>query len=338
MVAWMLLAAGCVLGAVLCKGPVGLYPLATPLLFAVAFHRWTSRQLLATVILPVMFAALLSGLLLHSPAYHFLNTYFHSQVEASLAGSREVYATRLGHFAPIGKIARELCVPALIAIGLTMWARRRRRAGRIESAPTQIVGNNALRAALYFSLLTAASASLPIMISPKQLGHYVAPSYPFYAMALAIACAEAVAYLMNAERDKARTAQLSHRFRWVCGGLICFTMILACVLAGRPGRDKDVYCDTLALQHILPGATTVNVGPDVSTDWALKSYLARWNQTAVNINDSPRMYCLTLKGSEPPEGYARVKTDLVRYQLNQRADSAEFLSNRVGDVPTVFRR
>lgn len=335
---WTLLAAGCALGGVLCKGPVGLFPLATPVLFAIAFRRWTSRQLLAAVSLPLMFAALLGVLLLNAPAYQFLSIYFHSQVEASLASNREIYATRLGHLAPIGKIARELCAPMLIAAGLRIWARWRRRDADVETARLEFGKHRVTRAALYFALLTAASASLPIMISPKQLGHYVAPSYPYYALALAIMCSNAVEYLVNAGRNQVRAALLSYRLRWLCGVLICATVVVACVLAGRPGRDKDVYRDTLALQHILPGATTVNVGSDVSTDWALKSYLARWNQTAINLGAAPRKYCLTLKGSKAPEGYVPLKTDLVRYQLNQRADSTEFLSNRVGDVPAVFRR
>ncbi len=129
MIGWTVLAAGCVLGAVLCKGPVGLYPLATPVLYAIAYRKLERREIVAAVILPVTFAALFGLLLLHAPAYQFLKTYYHVQVEASLAGQREIFASPFGHFSSLRKIVQQLWGPAIVATGLIMLARRRRMLG-----------------------------------------------------------------------------------------------------------------------------------------------------------------------------------------------------------------
>ena len=60
---------------------------------------------------------------------------------------------------------------------------------------------------LLFCLLTAASASLPIAISPKQSGHYAFPSYSLYALAFAIWCVPAVIALFgDCRRSKHRSA------------------------------------------------------------------------------------------------------------------------------------
>ncbi len=178
------------------------------------------------------------------------------------------------------------------------------------------------------------------MISPKQLGHYVAPSYPYFALVLAAVCCEAVALLMNSGRDAETVVRLQKRTRLICSSMICGAVILTYGLAGRSGRDEDLYRDTLSLGKVLPPATVVTMGHELSEDWPLRSYLARWGQVAAvesAESDVPRQYCLTLKGNTPPPGYEPVETGLVHYQLNQRVDSTDSIAERV-DEATIIRR
>ena len=157
-------------------------------------------------------------------------------------------------------MAGQLIVPALIAAGLIAWSRRR---GSVNGKA--IAESNRPKAELLFCLLTAASASLPIAISPKQSGHYAFPSYSLYALALAMWCAAAVIALFGAATERSTAAAVRSRaHRWLRGLAVAgsATVLLAtCFLAGRPHRDKDMYHDTLVIGHLVPRQTARSASP-----------------------------------------------------------------------------
>jgi hypothetical protein len=263
-----------------------------------------------------------------------LSTYFHDQVVSSLTGQRELVHSRLGRFNILWQMMGQLIVPTLIAAGLIAWARRRLPA-RHEAQPTELVPPNA---AFLFCLLTAASASLPIAISPKQSGHYAFPSYTFYALALAVWCAPAIMSLFCPAADRSpsiaslgRAHRLLRRFAMACTALVVITTSF---LAGRPHRDKDVYHDTLIVGRLVPPQSTIGLTPELSADYPIQTYLARWDGIVANHSSGAHEYCLASIDAAPPPGYTPVTADLRRYRLFERANAAP---QRIGLGGTLSR-
>src|SRR5262249_24511098 len=111
---------------------VGLFPLAAPLIIHATLRRqslgraaFEQSVLLATV-------AGIGWLVLLTPgASAYIDKYLHEQVLDSLAGRREIVNSALGRFDIIWKMAKELALPAAIAIAC-VWSARRRNVIRDE--------------------------------------------------------------------------------------------------------------------------------------------------------------------------------------------------------------
>jgi hypothetical protein len=320
--AWTAAAALSLIAAVLSKGPVGMFPLITPLVIAVTMRRAQASRMLVIAEGLLLLSLLGMGLLmLQHGAHDYLTTYFHDQVVSSLTGQRETVHSRLGRLNILWQMAGQLIVPALAAAGLIAWARRRLTPG-LDDYP---------RPELLFCVLTAASASLPIAISPKQSGHYAFPSYSLYALAFAIWCVPAVIALFGVVADQSTVAapisRAHRRLRGIALAGGAMILIATCFLAGRPHRDKDIYHDTLVMGHLVPRQSTINLAAELSDDYAIQMYLARWDGIVPNRGTATCEYCLAASDATPPAGYTAVAADLRRYRLFERSDTTP---DRVG--------
>jgi chromate transport protein ChrA len=346
--AWTAAAAICLAGAVLAKGPVGMYPLITPLVIPLAI-RGADKQRMVLVAegLVLIFLLSIGLLLMQRGAHEYLVTYLHDQVVSSLTGQREIVHSRLGRLDILWRMLGQLLVPALAAAGLIAWAGVRRRGSVGSVVASGDAGEIATpKAESLFCLFTAFSASLPIAISPKQSGHYAFPSYSLYALAFAMWCAPAVLELFGAAairgESRMRLAR-GHRLPrgFAVAGSAC-VLICTCFLAGRPHRDKDVYHDTLVVGRLVPRQSTIGITADLGEDYPIQVYLARCDAIAPQHglstggrNASSPQYCLAALGAESPPGYRPVAADLLRYRLFERLTSA---ADRVGLGDHLSRR
>ena len=288
-------------------------------------------------------------------ALEYSDKYLHEQLLASLEGHREIVASALGRFDILWKMARELILPTALAAGLFWLARRTgdnrlaeiiaggvagagpkgspggEPAGsepqrRVAKAEPQTSPNDRAsptspdRRPILFCLLTAASASLPIMASPKQSGHYAFPSYAFFALAIALWCAPAVIHLFTAAGAEASLARSHRRLRYAAAAVLALLVAASCVLAGRPHKDKDVYRDTLVLGHLLSKSTIVGLAPDLAADYPLQTNLARWNFIAADRATAGHEYLIAPITSitAPSAAYVEVPTKMSRYRLFRR--------------------
>jgi hypothetical protein len=341
-IAWVGLAATCLMGAVLSKGPVGMFPLVTPAVIAITIRRGQLRHMLVIQEGLALAFMLLLGLVLVQPgAHNYLTTYFHQQVVSSLAGHREIVHSRFGRLDILFRMAGQLIVPGLVAAVLFYLARSRR--GRTSAAAPIAEPNLAAREML-FCLFTAASASLPIAISPKQSGHYAFPSYALYALALAIWCVPAVLKLFGSPNSappapvgEVSVAPLAKGHQWLrglAGAAVACVLIATCFLAGRPHRDKDVYYDTLAIGRLVPRQSVIGFTSNLDDDYPIRLYLARWDGIATDFNVGNKAsggiaastalpeFCLASLDAAPPAGYTLVPADLIRYRLFERKVAA----------------
>ena len=310
---WLVAGAAAIASAVLSKGPVGLFPLATPLVIHFTLRRQTLARAIAQQAALVLLVAGAAGMILFMPgAADYLNKYLHEQLLASLDGRREVVASTLGRLDIVWKISRELAAPAVIAIGLIVAARRRGFRSSDE--------NRADPRAIAFCLLTAASASLPIIASPKQSGHYAFPSYAFYALAIALGSAPAVVHLLSG-----RIVSLpirGHRLLRLTSVIALVALGAAsCALAGRPQREKQVYEDTIAVGRLLPRGSVVGLSDELSSDYPLQTNLARWDFIGADRAPAGHEFLIAPVGATSAAGYAEMPSELSRYRLFRRTDA-----------------
>jgi hypothetical protein len=330
--AWLPLAAASVVAALLSKGPVGLYPLATPILAGLTLRR---QSLGKSVAMNAALVGLVCGLLglvfLQAGALESFTKYLHVQVFAALAGDRsERITSSLGQFYIFREIVRELAVPAAVAGALILRSRRRSLANSSDYA--------APKRALAFCLLTAVSASFPIAISPKQENWYSFPSYPFYALALALWCAPALARVLAA--SKAAVDDWSSRLlkrAAICTLLILIGIVCHALLHIR--RDQDLYLDTLALARVVPKSSVVSFkgfSDDVHSDAAVPCYFARWAYASVEQTEPREFLVLPIAGCiQPPRGYQETPTGMRLYRLFKRSDSMNLVMEPVGRIGSI---
>lgn len=176
---WVVLAGASIFAAFLSKGPVGLYPLALPCIYAVVMRRISIRQGIGYTILAILIVGMFMGLLwLYAPARTFLTGYLNHQIFDSLAGKRaenNASAGTYGRFFIVVMLLQNLWLMALASgLGGILYLIAQKNAPALW-----------LRYASLF-LLVGLSATLPIMLSPKQAAHYLVVSLPLFALGFGI--------------------------------------------------------------------------------------------------------------------------------------------------------
>jgi 4-amino-4-deoxy-L-arabinose transferase-like glycosyltransferase len=308
---WIMAAAAAVVAAALTKGPVGLFPLAAPLCAASAFPQQRQRTIWLQVVLPLIVVGGLVGLLLNADCYEYFRVYWQQQVVASLRGERETHPSVIGQAHILWSVFTNLLLAMSVAGGLVWWARRR----EIQSSHLP-----ELRQAALFCLLMGLAGSCPVAISPKQTGFYVTPSYPFYVLAIALWCVEAI----DALRTSISPATLATLQRRLTGGAaIALVLLLGYSLSffGKPRRDLRDFAIVGAITSVVPAHTAVDVPPAVSEEWSLLGYLQRDHFISLEPVNAEREFRLELKnGGATPAGYVEVALDMPRYRLLRRAE------------------
>ena len=329
--AWLPLAAASLVAALLSKGPVGLFPLSTPIVAGLTLRRQRlGKSLAMNAALLGLFCALLGLVFLQPGALEGFTKYLHIQVLASLAGERERITSSLGQFFIFQEIVHELVVPFAVAVALILWSRRRSMASSLEDATP--------KRALAFCLLTALCGSIPIAISPKQENWYPFPSYPFYALALALWCAPALVRILATDDAAAEGWNRRLLKRAAIGTLVMLVGAVGHSLR-HPARDQDIYFDTLALARVVPKSSVVSFeksSDDVHGDAAFPCYLARWANISVDDKKPHEFLVLPIAGSiQSPPGYKETPTEMRLYRLFQRTDRLNLATEPVVRIDSI---
>ena len=312
--AWTALTALSITAAILSKGPVGLFPAVSPALIWLTMRPQSFRKSLLIQLSLVVFLVGFVGLLLTNPAARgFLSTYFNQQVVNSLQGRRDVVDSKLGQFYLLAALPRDLVLPCAVAVACVIFARSR--------AASQ--SDRGLRGPTVFCLLTAMSASLPIMISPKQTAFYAAPSWPFYTMALALWCLPAVVSLMTRLTDRVAFPRANRRLQALAGCAIGLTIAMAPFWVGRFHRDRNVIQDVDRIGQIVNRHSQVTISPELGQQWGLHAYLYRWYYISVQESGRPR-YRLEYADRRGTElaGCTPVDANLKLFRLYEPAATA----------------
>lgn len=257
-----------ILSAVLIKGPVGLFPIAVPLISFLTLKEINLKR--AGIVTIIMAGSFLMGLILiltSKEASEFLNRYLETQVFASLSGSRKNVESHLDSLKVIG---REIVAPLILAILFSIVFIIKDKA-RIKL--------KADRKFLFF-LLIALSGSLPVMLSTKLMSWYLFPSFPFYTLAIAYLFENYSTRLQNNVANNRRAAKVM-----LVLSAIIFSASVIIMFSEKNvlRKNKEFHNDFSVQKFNLEERQILSVYPeDLTRDWGLVANIQRFYKASLS--------------------------------------------------------
>jgi len=280
--------------AFLSKGPVALFPLCTPVLYALLIK----KQRIGNVLLPGLLLPLFTAcfgvihLILLPELNISLSRYLNQQLFPSMQNMREV--TTGSHFTILYYLLRELLLPVVLVLLAALGARR------LKLLPQPRI--------FIFLLLCGLSASLPLMLTLKQRSFYLLPSLPYYAMALACICLPHVQALMQKRYSTPIQALMT---------LTAFPILITVLVMrwGTIGRDKELVQDIhLVTRYMKPG-TVGNLDSELCSDWSVFAYSMRMGYVSWTCGSGEPWYMS--KQNQIPHTQAALKPVQAPFKIMQ---------------------
>lgn len=310
--AWLALAGFMLVVGFLSKGVVALYPLAFIPLYGWICRGYSFKQIVFNTAWVFASFALLLWLLvnLNPFAYESLSKYVDVQLLASLRGDRRLYYYRSNRFYIVFQLLWVL-VPMILLLLASMVAKRWLK---LEVEPQerdkQIYTRNL--AFTYFAL--GLSASLPIMISPRQAIPYLLPSIPFFSLAFAWwAGPSLIKFLLKWQEEWKLSFRLMKGGAWmtVLLGLTFCTL----KIGEMNGRDAAVIQDSGLIGEVVGENKTIS---STTYNMYISGYLMRFDKISIDTTDTQHTYLLSKK-DEPVNRtqYVKIPLPTLEYDLYQ---------------------
>jgi 4-amino-4-deoxy-L-arabinose transferase-like glycosyltransferase len=244
----------CVAAAVLSKGPVGFFPLAAPVIMALLpEHRRATIPVTAAQWTTLTLCGV--ALYLMPSAHDSLARYVAEQLATALSGQRETSGSSI---TILVALLQAVWLPMSLGIGVSVIGAR----GWVPPSSRD------RRIAIAFTLIGLAG-TLPMLVSPKQSGHYLMPAVPFYAIgaaALSAGTVDAFASRLSAGRG-ARVVRIL--------ALAVALGAVAAIWIPAVERDPVRVADLDRLAAVAPRGAIVGICPAANADWLLHAWMQR---------------------------------------------------------------
>lgn len=305
-IVYILIGAILTLSAFLSKGMVGLFPLAVPLTYGIIYSK--KRVSLVYFVCLISAVALLYFSL--SIAFPELNNnikiYFEQQLIPALDGKREI--TTDNKFAILIDLLKEMALPVLLFLFFVVKV--------IIKEKRNGFFNN--KAALFF-LLTALSASIPLIVTLKQRKFYLVPSIPFYVLSV---CFWIYPYVKSAI-DKTTTTFLMWLNR-ISILTLSIVLVFSIFRFGKFSRDQNELNDVYAVSQVLPEGTVIATTKNLWSDWGLVAYMSRVGYLSLDCDNLHEYYLVANSDTvdkEVLEQYYKLNLNLKKFALLKRKSS-----------------
>jgi 4-amino-4-deoxy-L-arabinose transferase-like glycosyltransferase len=167
---------------------------------------------------------------------------------------------------------------------------------RIKKIDFHILKEN-LSTSLSF-LFLGLSGVLPIMITKVQSGYYLMTSLCFFAISFGLL----IDPLIETVIGKINTSSSGFRlFRRMVIGLFITGIILTIFYSGKINRDRGKIPDMRAITAEIQENTTVNILPEMSSDWSLHAYYARYKNISLDPDLNNMHEYLIVNNSSLPD-------------------------------------
>ena len=194
-------------------------------------------------------------------------------------------------------------LPLLIVVGLSLFfaLKKEKKYFKKHSVIIQIS---------VFWLFVGLSASLPILISSKQLNHYLLPSTPFITLGLTGLIAPILSEWL--------TQFLAHSFRkrlisGLGAGLIALSLFLLFKNQNTYNRHQDLITDVKKIGDEI-SENRISITNERSSDWLLIAYAMRYERLSLDYGQELN-YFLVKEGEIVPPNYVEVGLGLKKYKI-----------------------
>lgn len=264
-VAWAAASGAAVAAGFLTKGPVAFFPIVAPAALSLWGRCERSRAFSIGCVQCGTLALILGALMANDTSRQSLALYFAHQLTPNLSGGAVLSPAR---FTILTELVSQVLLPmagaAVIMIALARGWRSPSPAGRGWGG---------------CFLTIALCGTLPIMITTKQTGYYLAPAIPFYALAFASALRDTASPLAESLSRGRRVAIDT------LTGLIAAAALVGCVLG--TGRDRVLLEELDALAPVVPRNATLGICPSAGEDWTLHAWFARRFEVSLQSTQVP---------------------------------------------------
>ncbi len=293
-----------ILGAFLTKGPVGLFPWGIPFLYWLVFREDSFFGMTLSVLIIAGTTLLGLGLILffNAAAWESFQLYLEAQLFSSLKGERLV----VERYFIIKRTIQELA-PMIVLCILILFLKYKFNLQKLRE-------EKYLKYSLFFVLI-GLSATLPMVISPKQLSFYIVPSIPFFAIGLSLLVHSILEnFILNLNK------KYFHILKAFSLLLFSGSIIFVVLRFGQPGRDIDLQADIAKIHHHPETKNLIHVPNELSQEWSLFSYAYRNHHFTIapKVENATRFYLAKKGAKNIPEGYAKVPLDLKLYDLYKK--------------------
>lgn len=189
--------------------------------------------------------------------------------------------------------------------------------GRTRKIPVVFSAGNTKKALVFICL--GLTGVLPIMISMKQSGFYILPTYPLFSIGASILMYPFIDSLL---------VRIDYGSKWfkVFKLFACLLLFLGIFLSlwysGGFSRDKDKIKDTYSVLTVIPEGTIINISPDMHEDWSLHAYYARFRNVSLDPDLTNKREYLLIKNENYSDtlntAFDPVRINTSGYQLYRR--------------------
>ena len=299
--------------AFLTKGFVGLFPLAFLGIYWLIFRQSSFITMMgrSILLLSIFCGYFIILFLLQPQAIESLTNYLDVQVLASLKGERRLYYFRENRFFILGQMGIIL-FPMLIATVVNILITKRQKETNIDVK--RVFQTYEAKIAFVF-LLTGLSASLPIIISPRQALPYLLPSIPFFSLSIGIILS--FFFFEWWEKFTIKQVKWFSILRVISGGFLLLSITFCMHKFGKSNhRDSAIINDAQKIGEVTGKQQTIS-----STEYNMyiSGYLMRFNQVSIDTSNIAHPFLVTTKGKQIPSSlYKLVPLSTLQYDLYQK--------------------
>ena len=308
---WLLLAGFTLTVALLSKGLVALFPLAFFAIYGWVNWKETSflKMIAYSLIVGIGLLMSLALVLLFIPAAgESLSQYVDIQLLASLKGERRLYYYRTSRFYILGQLLIVL-VPMAVACLATwvLW-----RFSKRETSPRVKILIQSPPQTVYLFIGIGLSASLPIMISPRQAIPYLLPSIPFFSLAFGLWLAPTLVHVLEWVQVKwSKGFYLLRQVAYL--GVIAAIVFCGLKWGDQNDRDAATIGDAILIGEQVGKEQVIS---STTYNMYISGYLMRYDKISLDTNTLDRPYLLSLKDNVVKDTrYTKIPLPTQQYDL-----------------------
>lgn len=295
-------------GAFMSKGFVGLFPLSIFFWYFVFEKKYSVKNFFMDSVLLFVFVIIpfLSLFAVEADSYDSISRYISKQVVGSITNVRTVdtrFQILINLFDNI--------IPILILLVLIFF--------NFKKLNNKRYANDVKVKTWAFTLFAIGlSGVVPIMISLKQRGFYILPTYPFFAIAIALLIKERILLFSIISRLKT--------IKMVAIALITIAFISISINSFRVGRDKEFIEDLYAIIDIVPKNSSLSVDNTTSKNWGINAYFSRYANISLDKKTPPEEEFLLIDKNNKIkdfDNYTKVTIPLNKFFLYKKSQISE---------------